>query len=142
MSNNYRNKDSMCKYLFDAINILNKTIISNKNINCQLEKEFKSCDNYYNNTIDKIKIINDSVERQNLIKLKEKKEKLQKDIQIINNKINDMDQNIVHVENAISDLEAYKDKLNHEINNRPIIVTIIKYVFGGYRTVENPKYPK
>ena len=130
MSNNREKKESMPKRLFDAIGALDTAIVRKEKTNQTLDQEIKGCEADYKKTLSKIKGHIDFGDKSDLVELKKKEEKLQKDIQILNGKIIAVEDRARQLEKVLWDLKTDKEKLTCEINDRSILIAIVKYVFG------------
>ena len=120
----------MTKRLFDAVGALNDTILLKNEILSQLQTELKRSEEDYDKIAWNLKAISDSAERNELADLHDKEEHLHKDMQSLGSEINNLENHIKQIEKAISDLANDKDRLDREINERSVLISIVKFVFG------------
>lgn len=129
----------MPKRLFDTVGVLNKTIIWKENTYQQLQTELKQTMQDCDRTVANLKDVNNSAERAKLVSLHDKEASLHKKLQSISEEIHRIDTNLKQIKNAISDLASDKGKLDREINGRPILISIVKYIFGDAERDESER---
>lgn len=139
MSSSRKNRESMPKRLFDAVGAMNKAILRKEDTYRQLQTELKQSEQDCDRTVGNLRAVSDSAERGELAALHDKETGLQKDLQSLSNEIRSVEDHIKQVEKAISDLESDKDRLDREISQRPILITIVKYVFGDAEREESER---
>jgi S-DNA-T family DNA segregation ATPase FtsK/SpoIIIE len=139
MSNRGKNRESMPKRLFDAVGALNKAILRKEDTNRQLETELKQSEQDCDRTVGNLRVVSDSAERGELAALHDKEIGLQKDLKSLSDEIRSIENHVKQIEKAISDLASDKDRLDREINDRPILISIVKYVFGDAEREESER---
>lgn len=129
----------MPKRLFDTVGVLNKTIIWKENTYQQLQTELKQTMQDCDRTVANLKNVNNSAERAKLVSLHDKEASLHKKLQSISDEIHRIDTHLKQIKNAISDLASDKGKLDREIIERPILISIVKYIFGDAERDESER---
>ncbi len=130
MSISHRVQDSMVDRLFATISELNQAIVDKESAIHQLDQELLSCEQEHAWMGTECNKASDSEERLELKQLREEEKLLENDISSVTGKIDRADEHIKQIEKAISHLEADKQGLINEIEDRSILVAIVKYVFG------------
>ncbi|GHY19998.1 putative cell division protein FtsK [Vibrio cholerae] len=139
MSNSRKNRESMPKRLFDAVGAMNKAILRKEDTYRQLQTELKQSEHDCDRTVGNLRAVSDSAERAELAALHDKEVGLQKDLQSLSNEIRSVEDHVKQIEKAISDLASNKDRLDREINERPVLISIVKYVFGDAEREESER---
>ena len=130
MSDSQKSNNPMPKRLFDAVGVLNTSVLRKEKVLHQLQTELEQSQHDCERIISNFKAVSDSIERSKLTALYDKETNLQKSLQLLSNEIHSIESHVKQIENAISDFINNKDKLDREINERPILLSIVKYVFG------------
>ena len=139
MSNSGKHRESMPKRLLDAVGALNKAILRKEDTYRQLQTELKQSEQDCDRIVGNLRAVSDSAERGKLAALHDKAVDLQKDLQSLSNEICSIEAHVKQIEKAISDLASDKDRLDREINERPILISIVKYVFGDAEREESER---
>jgi DNA segregation ATPase FtsK/SpoIIIE, S-DNA-T family len=139
MSNSWENRESMPKRLFDAVGALNEAILRKEDTYRQLQTELKKSEQDCDRTVGNLRGVSDSAERGELAVLHDKEIGLQKDLKSLSDEIRSIEDHVKQIEKAISDLANDKDRLDREINERPILISIVKYVFGDAEREESER---
>lgn len=134
-----KNRESMPKRLFDAVGAMNKAILRKEDTYRQLQTELKQSEQDSDRTVGNLRAVSDSSERGKLATLHDKETGLQKDLQSLSNEIRSVEDHVKQIEKAISDLASDKNRLDREINERPILISIVKYVFGDAEREESER---
>ncbi|MDD7984707.1 FtsK/SpoIIIE domain-containing protein [Lentisphaera marina] len=137
MSSSQNKNELMTKRLFDAIGALNKTILKKEGVYSQLQTELKQSEQDCDKTVGTLRSVSDSAERGELVTLRDKEIGLQKDLQSVHNEIRSIEDHLKQIEKAISDLATDKDRIDREIKERSILISIVKYVFGDAEREES-----
>lgn len=139
MSNSRKNRESMPKRLFDAVGAMNKAILRKEDTYSQLQTELKQSEHDCDRTVGNLRAVSDSAERAELAALHDKEVGLQKDLQSLSNEIRSVEDHVKQIEKAISELANNKARLDREINERPVLISIVKYVFGDAEREESER---
>lgn len=142
MNNNRKDNESISKRMFDTVGALNKAILCKEDTLIQLQSELDQSEQDCNRIVGNLKIASDSVEKSTLADLHNKEIHLQNALQSLSNEILSIENHIRQIENTISDLKNYKDRLDGEINERTILISIVKYVFGDAERKEAERIQK
>lgn len=142
MSSSQKNRESMPKRLFDAVGALNKAILRKQETYRQLQAELKQSEQDCDRTVASLRAVSDSAEIGKLAALHDKETVLQKDMQSLRGEICSIEDHIKQIEKAISNLVSDKDRLDREINQRPTLISIVKYVFGDVEREESERIQK
>lgn len=139
MSNIKRYKEPMPKRLFDNVGALNEAILWKENTYHQLQAELKQSVQDCDRIVENLKDVSKSEERAKLVTLYDKETSLHKKLQSLSDEIHRIETHIKQVKNAISDLASDKGRLDREINERPILISIVKYIFGDAEREESER---
>jgi hypothetical protein len=139
MSNNKKNNGLISNRLFNVVGALNKAILLKEDTDRQLQTELKQSEQDCDRAVGNLKVASDSAERGELAALHDKEVDLQKDLQSLSNEISSIENHVKQIDEAILNLANDKDRIDREITERPILISIVKYVFGDAEREESER---